>query len=191
MHGLMLNQDYTITKSKRGSMSNYKEGREDKFVNYVIEQMKINKAMIANLRRADNPSTEYQSWGLLASFNIDVDEVTQRLPYCIIGAALAKAKIDKNGTLKLGRAIAKCYDEDKDSEQAKLKLRRLLSCDSTEEVCMILRSLLNLIESKCEQKLNYINLLKNLLWFASDPQRVKLYWVSDFYYSPVSKQEEL
>jgi CRISPR system Cascade subunit CasB len=61
---------------------------------------------------------------------------------------LQKQKVEQNGTVKIGQAIARCYEEGNQSDQAKAKLRRLLACDTTEEVCRILRSLFSLISSK-------------------------------------------
>jgi CRISPR system Cascade subunit CasB len=79
-----------------------------RFVGYVIERIAKDNGFAARLKRADNPATEYQSWEILAGFGIDLEKEWQRLPYCVIGAALA-VKPASNGTTSLGGAIAACY----------------------------------------------------------------------------------
>jgi CRISPR system Cascade subunit CasB len=99
----------------------------------------------------------------------------------VIGSAIAKAKVEQNGTVKIGQAIARCYEEGNQSDQAKAKLRRLLACDTTEEVCRILRSLFSLISSKGGVVLDYVSLLNDLCYYNQYSQRVKSQWAQDFY----------
>ncbi len=56
--------DTEVEKSSRGSS----------FVGYVISRCQQDNGLAAALRRADNPATEYQSWELLAGFNIDLEK---------------------------------------------------------------------------------------------------------------------
>jgi len=156
-----------------------KKSRSLAFVNYIIDRMQQDNGVAAALRRADNPNTEYQSWDTLAAFNIDLDKPWQRLPFAIIAAAMAKAKTDHNGTIGIGQAIARCYDDGKDSDQAKAKLRRLLACESVEEACRILRPLFSLIDAKGSISLDYAQLLDDLLYWNS--QYTKPRWAQDFY----------
>ena len=169
------------------------KSKEEAFVKTVIERLKgPDTSFGALLRRADNPATEYQSWEYLCRW-CDIEKSWKYKPYALVGAALARAKQQTNGHLGIGRAIAQCYsDEGKSNgnEQpaARAKLRRLLACDTAEEACGILRSLLSLIGSRNIQ-LNYAGLLKDLLysneWFND---RVKAKWARDFYYK--KKEEE-
>jgi CRISPR system Cascade subunit CasB len=162
-----------------------------KFVSFVIARIKNDKACRAALRRADNPSTEYQSWEYLAFFNIDLSNPSIRLPYATIAAAIAKATPKEDGFSGIGKAIATCYKEGNKSDQAKAKLRRLLACDSVEEVCRILRPLFSLIESKSSTRLNFNRLLHELLNFKWDDQGVKSGWAQDFYgLLPEGKEEQ-
>ncbi len=159
------------------------------FIKYTIERCQGDNGLAAALRRADNPDTEYQSWEHLASF-IDLEQSRQRLPYAGVAAAIARAKAEHNGSVGIGRAIARCYDEDNQSDQAKAKLRRLLACDQTEEVCRILRPLFSLIDSKAGVQLDYARLLDDLLRFSNDSQRVKSRWAQDFYRHGDSENKE-
>ena len=154
--------------------------RIEQFVDLTIKRCRQDNGLAAALRRADNPDTEYQSWEHLAAF-ADLDQTAQRLPYVAIAAAIAKAKVARNGGVRIGRAIARCYDDDNQNDQAKAKLRRLLACDRVEDVCRILRPLFSLIDAKSGVRLDYARLLKDLLAFNFDPQRTKSRWAMDFY----------
>lgn len=157
------------------------------FVEYIINRCKDNGVRAA-LKRADNPATEYQSWEVLAGFQVNLEYENQRLPYATIAAAIARAKIDKNGSSKIGRTIARCYDDGNTSDQAKAKLRRLLACDSVPEACRILRPLFALIESRGNDALDFAALLNDLLWFGNEDNqiRIKARWAQDFYSKPAA-----
>jgi len=163
--------------------------REDRFVNSLIQRCQQDKGLAARLRRADNPATEYQSWDLLASYGIDLEDERQRLPFVTIAAVIAKTKAERNGNLTLGRAIAACYVDGRESDQAKTRLRRLLACDELAELCRILRPLFSLIDSKAGQPLDYQRLLKQLRRFSFAAQQVKAQWAQEFYGQPVVVDE--
>ncbi|MBV5304897.1 MAG: type I-E CRISPR-associated protein Cse2/CasB [Chlorobium sp.] len=168
-----------------------KTGRSLAFVLFIIERIKQNKGVVAALRRADNPATEYQCWEYLAAFHIDLEKPWVRLPFATVAAAVAKAKIEHNGSIGIGNAIARCYEDGSQSDQAKAKLRRLLACDSIEEVCRILRPLFSLIDARGGAVVDYARLLEQLLKFYWDSQRVKTEWAQEFYrYSQSSEKKE-
>jgi CRISPR system Cascade subunit CasB len=165
-----------------------KSGKSEAFVKFTVEQCQQNKGLAAALKRADNPATEYQCWEHLAAFHIDLEKDYQRLPYATIAAAIAKAKAESNGNIEIGLAIALCYEDGNSSDQAKAKLRRLLACESVEEVCRILRPLFSLIDAKAGVNLNYARLLEEILKFNWYSQRVKTRWAQDFYGRIVNKE---
>ncbi|SFH44820.1 CRISPR-associated protein, Cse2 family [Nitrosospira sp. Nsp14] len=153
------------------------------FVDYIINRCQADNGIRAALKRADNPATEYQSWEMLAGFRINLEYENQRLPHATVAAAIARAKIEKNGTANIGQAIAHCYEDGNASDQAKAKLRRLLACDSVPETCRILRPLLGLIESRGDIVPDYATLLNDLLRFGYDDSRahIKARWAQNFY----------
>ncbi len=157
-----------------------KKNREQAFVEFVLARIKKDTGFGAVLRRADNPATESQAWEHLIQW-CDMENDKQRLPYAIIAAAMARAKPERDGSLGIGKAIAACYDDGKskgyDSDQAKAKLRRLLACDSVEEVCAILRPLLSLCASRGDH-LCYSQLLNDLIYFG---EKTRIRWAVDFY----------
>jgi len=158
---------------------------EERFVSGVIQQCERDKGLAARLRRANNPATEYQSWELLAAYGIDLEREEQRLPFVTVAAFIAKAKSERNGISRLGHALAACYEDGRDNNQAKVRLRRLLACDDLPELCRILRPLFSLIDSKTKQPLDYLRLLKQLRRFPFNAQQVKAQWAQEFYGQPV------
>ena len=158
------------------------EDRCQSFVSFTIELIGKNKGRCAALRRADNPATEIQSWEHLAAFHIDLSKAYVRLPYATVAAAIAKSAIKVNGRFGIGLALAKCYPDGSNSDQAKMKLRRLLSCDCVEEVCRILRPIFSLINTKgFSSSLDFTGILRDLLQFHWDSQLVKSRWAQSFY----------
>lgn len=155
--------------------------RDDSFVAGVIARCQQDKGLAARLRRADNPATEYQSWELLAAWGIDLERDAQRLPFATVAAAIARAKVGVNGSLTLGQAIAACYEDGNQSDQAKTRLRRLLACDEVAELCRLLRPVLTLVESRVGKPLDYVRLLRQLRRFPFAEQAVKAQWAQEFY----------
>ena len=153
-----------------------KKTRGETFIDYVIGRLANDNAFGTALRRADNPATEYQAWEYLVHW-CDIDKPWERYPYTTVVAALARAKPKRDGNLSIGRAIASCYDDGRNSDAAKSKLRRLLACDTSEEVCRILRSILRLIQSR-GVSIRYSSLLDELLWFG---EKQKIKWAIDFF----------
>ena len=167
------------------------KSREQHFVETVIDRCEKDKGMAARLRRSDNPAMEYQSWELLGWFGVDLEKDYERLSFVTIAAAIAKSKSERNGALTLGAAVAACYEDGRESNQAKARLRRLLACDELAEVCRILRPVLTLIDSKVGQPLDYVRLLRQLRFFTYESgQRTKTQWAQEFYGQPVSTETE-
>lgn len=174
----------------RSEQTGAEKSWEQRFVETVVARCSSDKGMAARLRRADNPNTEYQSWDLLGAFGVDLEKDYQRLPFTTVAAAIAKSKSEHNGSLTLGRAIAACYEDGNQSDQAKVRLRRLLACHELVEVCRIMRPILTLIESKVGQPLDYVRLLKQLRDFNRNAQRVRTQWAQEFYRQAVAVNKE-
>lgn len=175
---------------QQSTQSGTKKSSEERFVETVVERCQNDKGLAARLRRADNPATEYQSWELLGSLSylgVDLEKDYKRLPFVTVAAAIAKSKTERNGSLALGKAILACYDNDRESDQAKARLRRLLACDELAETCRILRPVLTLIDSKVGQPLDYVRLLRQLRFFG---HRTKTQWAQEFYGQPVQSESE-
>lgn len=155
-------------------------GLEAQFVNYVIDRCEKDKGFAAKLRRADNPATEYQSWQIIGPW-IDLENSQQRLSFGTVGAGIARSKVKINGSLRIGKAIHLAYSDRvtaEYSDPAEARLRRLLACQSTREACRVVRPVLMLVNSKVEQSLDYISLLRELRYFGD---KAKIRWAQDFY----------
>lgn len=152
--------------------------KTERFVAHVLDRCARDTGFAARLRRADNPDTEYQSYAILAAFGVDIEKDHERLPFALVGAALARLQSPRDGAASLGRALKSCFE---DGEQGDPRLRRLLACDRQDELCRILRPLLSLLASKGTQPLCHARLLRELLAFNLNAQRVKLGWAKAYY----------
>jgi len=153
-----------------------KNSRGDTFVAFVLKRLTRDTAFGAALRRADNPATEYQSWEYLASW-CDLDNIYERTCFATVAAGLARAKQSIDTPSSIGSVIARSYKDGNQDDSAKRKLRRLLACDTSMEVCQWVRPLLRLSESR-SVRINYGRLLDDLLHFGP---KVKERWAMDFY----------
>ena len=165
-----------------------------RFIAFLLERLGQNpkrrdSGLVARMKRADNPDMTYQAWDTLLAFNIDLERESQRLPYCLIGAALCRHDSAEEGSAGLGEALRSCYEDTLDP--GVLRLRRLLSCSTTAEVCQVLRSVLSLIESRARIPLNHQRLLEELLSFETSKQeRIKIGWTRQFWPNSLEKQEK-
>ncbi len=161
--------------------------KQERFVTYVIKRCAEDTGFAARLRRADNPDTEYQSYDILVSFGVDIEKSYERLPYALVGAALARSQEEHDGTASLGKALRHCFE---DEDQGQIRMRRLLACQSVEELCRVLRPLLMLIASKSQQGLCHARLLREMTFFNGYAQRTKLAWAKDYYGYAASNEAE-
>lgn len=164
------------------------ENKEFLQIASVINRCKNDKAFSAALKKADNPDTEYQAWEYLADYEVPIDKDEKRLPYAIVFASIAKSSCGRDGKKKFGEALAAAYQDDggKESDSAKMKLRRLLACDNVVEVCSVLRPMLQLITSRGVD-ISYTDLLKDLKYF--DSERTLAQWAQNFFNPYVAKKE--
>jgi len=166
----------------------YQSNRDhaDRFVEAVFSACASDKGAAARLRRADNPSTEYQSWDFLVGHGVDLEKPWIRKPYALVAAAIARSKESANGSAPFGRALASCYDDGNQSKPAQARLRRVLACDNNEEATQVLRSVLTLIQQKQGGNLDYARLLRQLQWFG---ERTKSQWAMEFYRREATSEE--
>lgn len=154
----------------------------------VYARCEKDKGFAAALKKADNPDTEYQAWEIFAENGIPLDKEFKRIPCALVLAAVAKSSRKSDGSIEIGTALAQAYqdDKDKDSDAAKMKLRRILACDNVVELCSVLRPILQLISSK-GVAISYAKLLNDLLHFNSE--KTLACWAQDFFGS-ISKENE-
>lgn len=170
--------------------------KEERFVEQIIQKCKENPAFRASMRKAGSINQEHECWPILLSFGIDINKSWERLPYVLVGSVIASEKVETNGKLAFMTALSGIYADqrkkgaDKDDQSASpagARLRRLLSCSTTQECCMVLRPMMHLVLSRTETPVNLAELLRNLLFFEKDTQRIKAVWATDFYKAEVKK----
>ncbi len=157
--------------------------RTEKFVKCVIERIKTTKNS-SDLKKASISGLEHYSWDVLVSCGVRIESDIERKTFGLIASHLAKVKAENDGELRLGRALALCYDEFSDSDAGKRKLHRIISCSDIDELLSILSPILTFIESK-NLVLNYSLLLNDLISFRYDDsiERIKVKWANQFYSS--------
>lgn len=149
----------------------------------------IDKGYRARLRKADNPDMESEAWEILNAWNVNITNKQESQIYALIASSIAKDNNKTNGNKKIGQAIAFCYEDGNKSDQAKANLRRLLACDTTDELCRVLRHILSLIRSNKDNiRIDYVSLLKDIVYFNKDK---KAKWAKEFYNQKFDNNEEV
>ncbi|MDO5536857.1 MAG: type I-E CRISPR-associated protein Cse2/CasB, partial [Desulfovibrionaceae bacterium] len=133
------------------------------------------------LRSADNSVTCYRSWSVLNSLGVDVREDNERMPFSLVGASIARLRLETDGWSGMGGALRLCCDDEKRGE---LKLLRLLACEQVGSLCTIVRPMLRYITEKTPNTLSHARLLDDMLRFRFDNsrQRVKKDWAWSYYH---------
>jgi CRISPR type I-E-associated protein CasB/Cse2 len=161
-----------------------KKSKEARFIDYLILN-RNDTGYLSKWKHADNPNTSFMAWEVLSPWCEDLSNPYKRQPYEIVGAAFARRNKEYNGTLSLGKALYLCYPSD-DNNPGKAKLRRLLSCADTIEICNSIKPILRLIDSKGVD-IDYIKLLKDLTWFN---EKIKINWAQDFFHGGVKNDNK-
>lgn len=156
------------------------------FVAMVIRRSAEDPAFRSAMRRADNPATASLAWEHLVAW-CDIGKDWERLPFALIGAAIANELPSVDGETNLGGLLRKCCSSADDMEREKRRLRRVLSCDSIPELCVVLRTTLKYLQSNSSVKIGYAGLLSDILYFN---ERVKLRWAESFFGNKIEEKED-
>lgn len=166
-------------------MENREATRSENFVEYVLTRKNRDNGFAARMRRADNRDMEDGSWDVLTAFGVNLESDQERLPFVLVGAALCKGDLAKDGDHNLGAALAGCYKNDSDPGQESpghRHLMRILACTTSQELFQTLRPLLSYINDKTVLPLNHTALLDDILYFETGKaDRVKKKWAMAFY----------
>ena len=166
-----------------------KNSCEERFVSAVFEKKERDHGFRADFRNALSPRRAYRAWPYLTSFT-DINCEVNREAYLLIGASICLDGSESNGGDGLGLALFKSWKKDRGavgdgkSDPAMMRLRRLLSCQDAVSLCQALRPVLSVVRSKGASSLDYALLLRQILWFDYDPDRVKARWVSEYFPQP-------
>ncbi len=171
-----------------------KEGKYEKFIGYICSICQKDKGTAAALRRADLMQSNATVLSTLVKFGIDITKESEYIPYSLVTAAIARSKVYENGDVLLGAAL---YAAEKTpsagSNKDDARVRRLLSCNSLQELSLIFRHYIQFILSRYSCKFNYAELLKDLCSFKYEEgrERVKKKWALQFYSHVSGDQNDL
>ncbi|MBQ9338258.1 MAG: type I-E CRISPR-associated protein Cse2/CasB [Lentisphaeria bacterium] len=155
------------------------------FVAAVIARVKTDTAFRAVMSRADNPALESSAWEYLIPYcNIEND--LERIPFAMVGAAIARIRPENDGNAGIGTAFRSICHNDEDRERESARFRRLIACDSSLELCPVLRPVIQYLASN-GASVNFTQLLKDLLYWN---QRTKIRWTTHFYDRNTQENEE-
>ena len=162
-------------------------GRENvaRFVRDVYDRIGTDHSYRARLRRALSPTQAPQIWGDLTAY-IDITKASERSLFTLIGASIALEDAGSPGSYGLGATLRACATDkasksDDKSDPQVARLRRILRCRTSDDLCDVLRPILALIRSRRPGSLDYAGLLDELLSFDFAQERIKAKWVNDFY----------
>ncbi|WP_443743656.1 type I-E CRISPR-associated protein Cse2/CasB [Sutterella sp.] len=160
----------------------------EKFVAKVFKKKETDGEYRSSFRRAISPRQAYKSYSYIAGY-FDLRNEVAREACLLIGSSIAWEDALVDGSDEFGKALRKSWNdksksvEDVDSVPSVIRLRRLLACRDAVSVCHALRPILQLVRNRVPGKLKYADLLKDILWFDRNPEKIKAKWVMDFYAS--------
>lgn len=152
------------------------------FVERLIELEKRNdRGRLAELRRGLSPTTEHQAWPALGALAGPLAfKPNGRLIYQTVGALFALHPAHK----AIGNLGVTCRHLAQGREDAfERRFRRLLACDSLEDLRDQLVRIVKMAKS-ADKAVDYFQLFKDMAWFRSNPQRVKVEWAREYWSAP-------
>lgn len=164
------------------------------FLTYLKKHAE-NRGLMADLRHGFSSGSEYRAWPHIA-VRCDLAKSREKAVWVTIGAAFATLKGDMTNTGNLGstlRQIALVGASGSAQDALKsfdARFRRLLTCDTAEEVCARLPAIIRVAERK-GIGVNLEELFCDLIYWH---ERVKLRWAAAYWgasaETPSEKSEE-
>lgn len=168
-------------------MDNEKQCNPGGFVNDMIRRCGSEPACRAAMRRADNPKSGCCAWEYLVPW-CDISKDHERLPFALIGAAIARETPTADGEKDIGELFRRiCVTED-DRTRERSRFRRIISCDSGRELCDVMRPVLSYLQREVPGQIGYARLLRDMLFWN---ERVKLRWTANFYGAKQEDEEDV
>ena len=146
------------------------------FLNYVLNECKVNPAARAAFRRAGNPDTEFYAYEYIADW-CDLNNDKERRIYSLFSSFIADAMPESIHGISLGKGLKSAYDDGSKNPSALSQMRRIISCRDWNELLPVLRRVLLLLASK-RVKLDLVSTMKDVFFFGD---KVKVKWAADFY----------
>ncbi|MFT5623126.1 MAG: CRISPR type I-E-associated protein CasB/Cse2 [Bacteroidia bacterium] len=134
----------------------------------------------ASLRRYWSPATRHQAYPLLGQLGALRDDRKT-----ILAALYAEHPEHQNGQT-VGKAALRLGDRKEGDHPYDRHFRRLLACDSLDDLALQLHRLVRRLQRK-GIGLDYTELQKNLNFWVNYREDVKVRWAADFWQAPVSQ----
>lgn len=138
-----------------------------------------NTGVMADLRKGFSSATAMYSWRHISRF-CSLDKDRERTIGETVGAAFATHPMFQESDAKtpnMGTVMRKIAGDDLATFES--RFRRILTCDSAEEVCSLLRGVISAAKSRAVPvPVPYLSLISDLEYWG---QRVKVRWASEFW----------
>lgn len=161
------------------STTNDTPNRAERFLGR-LRQISNDRGKMAALRRAASSSTERQAWPVIYNLGEDISN----LAACTIGALYATHPQEDTKAYSFGttcRRIALDGVTDfKIPDSYDRRFRRLLACDSTDDVAGQLKAWIRFASTR-SVGINYEKLFWDLLSWNNHAGRIKLEWARGFW----------
>ena len=139
-----------------------------------------NKGFMADMRKAASTATRHYAWPMMAPF-CDLKVHAQEEAFSLVGCALARSRKDVPSTGNLGASLRVMTLLDKrfpgKGGPTDGRMKRLLACRSSVEMCRLLRPVLGLVQSK-GVGVDHAKLLEDILGWG---ETVRRNWAAAYY----------
>jgi CRISPR system Cascade subunit CasB len=164
-------------------MSEAKRTPKERAADFVgaLRRARNDRGKLAALRRGltDNPRLHVDAWPVIAGLGGDIGQ-----PAYVAIAALYASHPEESNACNFGETCRRIAQGDgKDIvESFERRFRRLLACDTVDDVISQLRSWVRLAASK-GVGVNYESLMNDLLWWNRSADRTRVEWAKSFWQS--------
>lgn len=152
-----------------------------------LRALKEDRGRMAALRRGLSPATARESWPVLGAMGQDIGRLAPRT----VAALFAKHPEDDPQSYSLGAACRRIAMKEADAgkmpESFERRFRRLLACDSAEDVAGQLSTWIRFASSK-GVAVNYEQIFWDLEGWEKRSDAIKLQWARDFW--PARREAE-
>ncbi len=175
---------------------NIKKDHSYYFVDYIFRLCNSDSGIASKLKRAGSENQAVSSYGILVGAGVDIEKYYQLIPHSIVAEIIAKSKLESDaGKENFGKVLRLSTELKKgdDKEINDTRMRRILNCDTLEELQVILRPVLNFIISRgFIGNLCLHDFLNDLLYFEHEAaqNRIKKKWAKGFYTVNNDKEEK-
>jgi len=153
----------------------------------ALRKAQPDRGKMAALRRAASPRTAREAWPVIHSLGEDL----RSLAACTIGASFAAHPLEDGEARSFGatcRRIATDNGREREiAESFERRFRRLLACDSAEDVAGQLKAWMRLAASK-GVGVNYERLFNDLAYWDKSADDIRVRWATGFW--PVRREAE-